>query len=430
MISRRSSGPSQVIIELLLLLLVITLARNLFAPVSVGMTSVVMLFIVLAFVSYLVGEFESTVRANYGLTLRTQAAYGMAYVVYGVVHGLWSWCEPMTVRFWLVLWFYLSFLAPLIGLAIRYATRVPVLLVADIHLNKLKLLRWWGFECREVVMLEDLAGWLAANSDDHGRVGKYDFVVVDTSDPRTEQVVSALSSDYFIDFVGIPSFRMTSYLLGPHPRSVASYSVSGVGRRLKRVVDLLVSGLVLLLLAPLLVVVSVAIKLNSPGPLFYRHRRLGRNMRELGVLKFRTMHRDADKRLKALLDSDPELKREFEASFKLRHDPRVTSIGGFLRRYSIDELPQFFNILAGEMSCVGPRPIVDDEVKYYKSHSLLMFRVRPGATGLWQVSGRSDTSYESRVRLDTSYVQGWTFWDDLKIIAKTIPVVLGRKGAY
>jgi lipopolysaccharide/colanic/teichoic acid biosynthesis glycosyltransferase len=153
-------------------------------------------------------------------------------------------------------------------------------------------------------------------------------------------------------------------------------------------------------------------------------------MRELLVLKFRTMFRDADKRLQALLDSDPGLAAEFAATFKLRKDPRVTRIGRFLRKTSIDEWPQFFNILTGDMSFVGPRPIVDDEVKYYKSHSLLMFRVRPGATGLWQVSGRNDTSYDTRVRLDTQYVQEWTFWDDLRIIARTVPAVLARRGAY
>jgi lipopolysaccharide/colanic/teichoic acid biosynthesis glycosyltransferase len=195
-------------------------------------------------------------------------------------------------------------------------------------------------------------------------------------------------------------------------------------------VDLVVSAVAVVLLTPLFLVVSVLIKLTSPGPVFYRHRRLGRNMRELLVLKFRTMFRDADKRLQALLDSDPGLAAEFAATFKLRKDPRVTRIGRFLRKTSIDEWPQFFNILTGDMSFVGPRPIVDDEVKYYKSHSLLMFRVRPGATGLWQVSGRNDTSYDTRVRLDTQYVQEWTFWDDLRIIARTVPAVLARRGAY
>jgi undecaprenyl-phosphate galactose phosphotransferase len=223
---------------------------------------------------------------------------------------------------------------------------------------------------------------------------------------------------------------MSNYLFGPHPRPVSSYSLSGVGRRLKRVVDLIVSALAIVVLSPLYIVTSIIIRLDSPGPVFYRHRRLGRNMRELRILKFRTMHRDADKRLKELLDSDPALKKEFEEKFKLTHDPRVTRVGRFLRKFSIDELPQFFNILAGQMSFVGPRPIVDDEVKYYKEHSLAMFRVPPGATGRWQVSGRNDTSYGERVDMDTRYVQEWTFWEDLRIILKTPRAVLSRRGSY
>lgn len=430
MIPRRSSGVAQVVLELLLLLLVVALARNLFAPESVGLTSVAVAFLILALTSYLVGEFESTVRANYGLTLRTQAAFGMAYAGYGLVHAVWPWCENLTAKFWLVLWLYLTAVAPLLGLVIRYLTRVPALLVTDIHLNKVPLLRWWGFECEEVITIEDLPNWLAANADAYGRIGRYDSVVVDIGDQRTEQVVVGLSANYFVDFFGVPSFRMTSYLLGPHPRPVASYNVTGTLRRVKRILDLVLSAIALLLLSPLLIAVSIAIKLDSDGPVFYRHRRLGRNMREFSVLKFRTMHRDADRRLQALLDSDPKLRAEFEATFKLKNDPRVTRVGRFLRKYSIDELPQFFNILAGEMSFVGPRPIVADEVKYYKDYSLLMFRVRPGATGLWQVSGRSDTSYENRVRLDTRYVQEWTLWDDIKIIAKTPAAVLKRRGAY
>jgi len=424
------NGASLVIIELLILLFVIAVLRTLLAPGSFGLTSVAMIWLVLAAMSYIVGEFESSARANFGLTVRTQAAFGMTYAAYGLIHGVWPWCELMTVRFWLALWFYLSVMAPLIGLVLRYITRQRVLLVTDLHLNSVRLLRWWGFECAEITTLEDLAGWLKDNSDDRGHVAKYSLIVVDTTGPRTERVVSDLSSNYFVDFVGIPSFGMVSYLLGPHPRPVASYSVSGVARRLKRVVDLVLSGLVVILLGPLLIVVALLVRFSSPGPVFYRHCRLGRNMRYFQLMKFRTMYRDADVRLKHLLESDPELKREFEASYKLKNDPRITGIGSILRRYSIDELPQFFNILIGEMSFVGPRPIVDGEVKYYMSHSLLMFRVRPGATGLWQVSGRSDTSYDFRVKLDTQYVQDWTLWDDIKIIFKTLPAVLSRRGAY
>ena len=429
-ISFRNSGAVLVVMETLFLLLVIALLRNALVKDSVAVTTVVALWIILVAASYLSGEFESTARANFGLTLRTQAAFGLTYAGYSILHGLWPWAEAVTVKFWLALWLYLTAFAPVIGLCLRYLARQPVLLVTDLHLDKTRQLRWWGFECVEVITMEDLPGWLRRNSDDRGHVAKYDTIIVDCADPKTDYMVAGLSGDYFVDFIGVPSFKMSAYLFGPHPRPIASYSLSGVGRRLKRVVDLVLSGLAIIILSPVYIVTSIIIKLDSPGPVFYRHRRLGRNMRELRIFKFRTMHRDADKRLRDLLDSDPALKREFEERFKLRHDPRVTRVGRFLRKFSIDELPQFFNILAGEMSFVGPRPIVEDEVKYYKEHSLVMFRVPPGATGRWQVSGRSDTSYDSRVQMDTSYVQEWTFWEDLKIILKTPSAVLSRKGSY
>jgi lipopolysaccharide/colanic/teichoic acid biosynthesis glycosyltransferase len=429
-ISLRNNGSVLVVMELLFLLFVIALLRNTFVPDSVALTTVVALWVILIAAAYVAGEFESTARANFGLTLRTQAAFGMTYAGYSTLHGFWPWCEPVTVKFWLALWLYLNAFAPVIGLILRYLTRQPVLLVTDLHFTKARLLRWWGFECMEVITLEDLPAWLKENSDDRGHVAKYDTILVDSSNPRTAHIVAGLSSDYFVDFIGVPSFKMSTYLFGPHPRPIASYSLSGVGRRLKRVVDLVVSALAIIILSPVYIVTSIVIKLDSPGPVFYRHRRLGRNMRELGILKFRTMFRDADKRLQDLLDSDPALKREFEEKFKLTHDPRVTRVGRFLRTLSIDELPQFFNIVAGQMSFVGPRPIVDDEVKFYKQHSLVMFRVPPGATGRWQVSGRNDTSYDSRVQMDTSYVQEWTFWEDLKIISRTPAAVFSRKGSY
>jgi lipopolysaccharide/colanic/teichoic acid biosynthesis glycosyltransferase len=426
----RNSGAWLVVLELLVVLLVVVLLRNSLVPESTALTTIAAAWIILAISSYITGEFESTARANYGLTLRTQAAFGMTYAGYSILHGLWGWCEPLNVRFWLSLWLYLSIFAPYIGLCLRYVTRQPVLLVTDLNLNKTRMLRWWGFDCAEVITLEDLAGWLESNSDDRGHVPKYETILVDAAEPKTEYVVGGLSQSYFVDFIGVRSFRMSSYLIGPHPRPIAAYSLSGVGRRLKRVVDLFLSGLGIILLSPVYLVTSVLIVLDSRGPVFYGHRRLGRNMRELRVLKFRTMHRDADRRLKSLLDSDPELRKEFETSFKLKNDPRVTRLGRYLRRFSIDELPQFFNILVGQMSFVGPRPIVHDEVKYYKDYSLLMFRVPPGATGLWQVSGRSDTSYQHRVELDTRYVQEWTFIEDLKIILKTPSAVLSRRGSY
>jgi len=241
--------------------------------------------------------------------------------------------------------------------------------------------------------------------------------------------VAGLSGDYFVDFIGVPSFKMSTYLSGPHPRPIASYSLSGVGRRLKRVVDLVVSMLAIIILSPVYLVTSIIIKLDSPGPVFYRHRRLGRNMCELRILKFRTMHRDADKRLKALLDSDPALKKEFEEKFKLTHDPRITRVGKFLRKFSIDELPQFFNVLKGDMSLVGPRPPLPAEVEMYETWHRRRLSMKPGITCIWQVSGRNKIDFDRWMEMDLQYIDNFSLWLDFKILVRTVFVVLTGYGA-
>ena len=142
------------------------------------------------------------------------------------------------------------------------------------------------------------------------------------------------------------------------------------------------------------------------------------------------MHQDADKRLKTILAKNPEYKKEFEATFKLKNDPRITRVGRFIRPYSLDEFPQIFNILRGEMSWVGPRPIVVEEVPYYRDYSILSFWVMPGATGLNQISGRCDNQHQRRAELDTHYAITWSFLNDIKILFKTIPAVLSKRGAY
>ncbi|OYD14585.1 hypothetical protein CH330_08235 [candidate division WOR-3 bacterium JGI_Cruoil_03_51_56] len=421
---------SVIVIELLLLLLAIAVLRVFLAPVSKSLTSVMVLWLVLIAASYVVGEFETTVRINFGLSLKTQAAFALAYIAYSGVHAVWPWCEALTIRFWVGIWLYLNFVAPLFGLLARRLFRQRVLLVTDNHRDRVPLLRWWGFECIETVGIADFANWLKSNVDFCGRIEKYKMIVVDISDYRIEYAVAGVARDYFADFVGVPSFTMFGYLIGPHPRHIAAYSLNTVVRRLKRLIDLLISVIAVIVLSPLFLVVCILIRLDSPGPILYNHRRLGRNMREFWLFKFRTMYKDADTRLQRILESDPELASEFKATFKLKNDPRVTRVGRFLRRFSIDELPQFFNIIAGQMSLVGPRPIVKKEIGYYKDYSLLLFRVLPGATGLWQVSGRSGTSYRQRVEMDTRYVREWTLWWDLKILLKTIPAVLCRRGAY
>ena len=174
----------------------------------------------------------------------------------------------------------------------------------------------------------------------------------------------------------------------------------------------------------------LAIKLESRGPVFFRQNRIGRGGQTLHLLKFRTMVCNAEEVLQKYLRENPDLREEWEADQKLRNDPRITKVGAWLRKTSLDELPQLWNVVWGEMSLVGPRPIVDDEIVKYGSAFASYTRVRPGMPGLWQVSGRNDLSYKQRVHLDRFYICNWSTWLDILILAKTFPVVLGRKGAY
>ncbi|MGZ4677006.1 MAG: sugar transferase [Acidimicrobiia bacterium] len=183
---------------------------------------------------------------------------------------------------------------------------------------------------------------------------------------------------------------------------------------------------------PLLLLLAAVVRLTSRGPAFYRHERVGRGGVPIGCLKLRTMVRDADARLAALLASDPALADEFALTYKLKHDPRVTRIGHLLRKTSLDELPQLVNVLKGEMSLVGPRPITEAEMRRYGQYMPIVLSARPGMTGLWQVSGRNDVSYATRVALDVQYAFGQSLGGDLSILAKTAKRVLhpSRGGAY
>jgi hypothetical protein len=201
---------------------------------------------------------------------------------------------------------------------------------------------------------------------------------------------------------------------------------------IKRAGDIVFSLLVLSLGAPLFLVLALLVKASSKGSVFYSQRRIGRGYKGFGCLKFRTMRKDADRVLAAVLAADPALKAEFERDFKLKNDPRITPIGTFLRRSSLDELPQFINVLKGQMSVVGPRPIVWDELERYGRAMDEVLAVRPGLTGLWQVSGRNNLSYDTRVQLDLRYARRRTFWLDLRIILRTVGVILlpMDRGAY
>jgi Undecaprenyl-phosphate galactose phosphotransferase WbaP len=204
----------------------------------------------------------------------------------------------------------------------------------------------------------------------------------------------------------------------------------GWNLRLKRLIDLLTVIIGGILISPFLLLISLFIKFSSKGPVLYKQKRLGQDGKYFFAYKFRSMTIDAEQQLQNLIEKDPGLKTEWEQNHKLRNDPRITGIGRLLRRTSFDELPQLINILKGEMSLVGPRPIVDEEVIKYGEDYNRVFSNKPGLTGLWQISGRSNTKYHDRIAYDTYYLQNWSIWLDLWIIYKTFGVIFTGKGAY
>lgn len=202
--------------------------------------------------------------------------------------------------------------------------------------------------------------------------------------------------------------------------------LTGIDQLLKTVLDYALVIPALLLLWPVFLAIAIAIKLDSPGPVIYLRRVMGVNGKQFNAFKFRTMRQDSD----TILASHPEWMKEYQANFKLKDDPRVTRLGKFLRKTSLDELPQLVNVLRNEMSLVGPRMICPDELEKYDQWDINLLTVKPGLTGLWQVRGRSDVSYEERVRFDMFYIRNWSFWTDVQIIFQTIPTILIRRGAY
>ena len=196
-----------------------------------------------------------------------------------------------------------------------------------------------------------------------------------------------------------------------------------------RIIDVIISLGLLLFTAPLLLLVAVMIRLQDGGPVLFEHARVGRRGRTFGCLKFRSMAVDAEARLSALFAESPQIRREWEIDHKLQDDPRVTRIGRFLRKSSLDELPQLWNILRGDMSLVGPRPITPAETFRYGRYLNHYCRVRPGLTGLWQVSGRNDVPYGRRVAMDVYYARSRSLGGDLMILLRTVPAVLLAKGS-
>jgi exopolysaccharide production protein ExoY len=207
----------------------------------------------------------------------------------------------------------------------------------------------------------------------------------------------------------------------------APRSEIALGGRAKRGLDIFISATTLVLLSPIMLMLAALIACTTGLPVFYSQKRVGFSGREFSCYKFRTMVTDADVVLQNLLATDPAAAAEWKRSRKLRSDPRITRLGHILRKSSLDELPQLFNILVGDMSCIGPRPIPRDELLRYGPYEREYLSARPGLTGLWQVSGRNSLSYSSRIALDRFYVRRWSFWLDLLIVLKTIPALLNAR---
>lgn len=220
------------------------------------------------------------------------------------------------------------------------------------------------------------------------------------------------------DMGGILGLEVRQQLLLPGPRLA------------KFLIDRLITLMGGLIVLPFIILIALLIRLDSPGPILYGQIRIGQNGESFKAWKFRSMVRNADLALESYLETHPELRASWERDHKLRNDPRITRVGRFLRQTSLDELPQLWNILRGEMSLVGPRPIVDEEIQRYGEKFGLYTKVTPGLTGLWQVSGRNNLEYEERVSLDAYYVRNWSVWLDLYILIRTVWVVISGEGAY
>lgn len=351
-------------------------------------------------------------------------------------------------RLWLVHTWVLAVPALLLARRIaRFALRtaglweLPALLVGSrARLDDARALieaeRSLGYTIVATRTLESLDGsWLA-----HCHACRAQMVVLaaDEADMiASRELISRLALER-IAFVclqslgGLPVFSLNAHhFVGREVLLLVGQSqlLHPLGQAAKTVFDYTVAALLLVASLPFFALFSALIARDG-GPVFYGHARLGANGRKFRCLKFRTMVHDADRKLDDLLACDPAARAEWEASRKLQHDPRITPTGHFLRRFSLDELPQLLNVLRGDMSLVGPRPIHAAEVERFGADIDYYLQVKPGITGLWQVSGRNSLDYQQRIALNTWYVKNWSLWLDIVILMKTVPTVLSRHGAY
>jgi UDP-galactose-lipid carrier transferase len=300
---------------------------------------------------------------------------------------------------------------PRLGYEVVASISLQEAAVAHVHGRGARLLEQHGAEFAVIAVGGDICGEAARIAEDLSRE-RVPFALVPAIDGLP---VSAFSSHYFFTH---------DVMLLIYGNNLAR----PISRFIKTLFDQFVALLLLLALSPLFLALAYLIRTDG-GPVLFGHKRLGENGRHFHCLKFRSMMVDSDAVLQQVLETDPQARAEWEATHKLHDDPRITPLGRILRKSSIDELPQLLNVLRGEMSLVGPRPIIDDEVPRYGLNISYYFEAKPGITGLWQVSGRSNTTYEHRVRLDVWYVRNWSLWHDIAILMKTLPAVLRKEGA-
>lgn len=265
----------------------------------------------------------------------------------------------------------------------------------------------------------------------------YAILAEETISPKHRARVLAHYSQFFEHVFCVPAtegmvatWTTTSTCEGLYGFGVRHLQHQPSARLFKRTIDIVGAAALLMLLAPVFAAIAAAIRYDSSGPVFYRQTRMGYKGRAFTVLKFRTMYTDADARLDDLLARNPQCRAEYEQYHKIQNDPRVTSIGHWLRRFSLDELPQLINVLRGDMSLVGPRAYMPKELFQMRGLSRVVLQTPPGITGLWQVSGRNAVSFSSRVDMDVHYVHNWSLWLDLYLLARTLPVVCSGRGAH
>jgi len=380
---------------------------------------------------------------------RLTRALTIATVVIFAIVSLGKMSEEVSRLTLIFLWLYALFLFPSVRYIVKSLLykipewREPITLIGGTKLieeleSVLENNKFIGYEVVKKILLRDRNSLLedvSSKIDTQAVIISIPLSWVDDAERFLAKIQKTVRRILFV-----PNIRGLAFLnseLYPIPfseiffLSIKNNLKSKFNKTLKRAFDLLISLMLFPILIPLILVIAILIKLDSKGSIFFAHERIGENGKTIRVIKFRTMYHDAKERLEKLLKEDEQARKEWETNFKLKNDPRVTKIGKLLRKTSLDELPQIFNVLKGDMSLVGPRPVIKEEIeKYYGDFVQYYYMVKPGITGLWQVSGRSDTDYDKRVRLDTWYVLNWSLWLDLVILIKTVEAVLKGKGAY